>query len=102
MEINGIVNIKTQIISLVQLLKQEVTSQDMGDQVDDILLKVERELDFLERYMIAYHDAMQKNLKNTQYYGTIYMRVPYWHEVKADFLKYPLLRDKMAKEFFRK
>lgn len=84
-------------MGLVQVLDNKIEDQELNEKIAEILLKVDRELDYTERYMLAYHDAMQKNLKDTQYYGRITMRAPHWHEVKQNFLSYPTLRERVSR-----
>ena len=96
MEINGIANVKAHMALMTDFLNDVVRSTNDRDELAKHLLSIEEQLVLLERYMIAYDDAMKENLKNTQYYGRIHDQIPFWHDIKANPSKYLTLKEKIS------
>lgn len=65
-ELNGVANIKL-------LMDKLVKTMDNNDEQLIEVAKIYQQLDYMERYMVAIADAVQKNESN-----------PFWHEIRTN------------------
>lgn len=76
-ELNGVANIHA-ILQLEADVKDGVVSMNL-----ETIASIEKQLDTMERYMLAYNDAINKGVET-----------PFWHEVRDNPTKYPLNRER--------
>lgn len=85
-ELNGVSNIKILIESLYGTLKNESNEQFLDD--------AKEELELLERYLVAFADNAEGAANAAEYFQHAkYPEPPKWHEVKANPMKFPTLRE---------
>jgi len=78
-EINGLANIHI----LIDSMSEEHGHNGQLDYADEQFSKVKKQLEMLERYMIAFAEATQKGEKP-----------PYWHEVLANPKNFKLNKER--------
>lgn len=76
-ELNGLANIHA-ILQLEADIKDGVVVMN-----PETIASIENQLNTLERYMLAYNDAIIKGVET-----------PYWHEVRDNPTKFPLNRER--------
>lgn len=76
-ELNGVANIHV-ILQLEADVKDGVVTMNV-----ETIASIEKQLDTMERYMLAYNDAINNGVET-----------PFWHEVRDNPTKYPLNRER--------
>ena len=75
MELNGVANI--------MILVDQITQESESNNHINVAIKIKEQAEMLERYMLAFNDAVNKQEKS-----------PYWHEIRENPSKYPRNKDR--------
>lgn len=93
MELNGVSNIKT----ILDFLKTHNIATDAGRaELSTALHAIDRNIVYLERYMLAYKDYSDKSLAAAMNKESLPYE-PVWHEIIEFPEKFPTLREKLKK-----
>ena len=91
MELNGVANMQMLIQAAVS--RSTECHTEITPELADKLLK---QLDLLNRYMVAYADSAKNACAEYGHPEELQpIKVPAWHEIKADLAKYPTLQEKV-------
>jgi len=82
LELNGLANIDI----LLQMADSNSNDENFTKISKKTYETIKLQLKLLERYMLAYNDAVSKN-----------QQTPYWHEILANPTFYPTNRDRLNK-----
>lgn len=89
MELNGLANIK--------LLMDEISEQLPNK--DELLIpvaKVYKQLELMNRYLVAHETWMQKELNehHSEYHHIAKTKPPFWHDILANPKSFPTLQER--------